>query len=321
MLDLLRNVLERGHHGVSQWADREPPRSAVKLSNSYTAVAKQWWLFASWLCLFSLLFSRQLGSLARLSFSQDDASHIVFIPFISACVLFSERHKIFLDRSYDKIFSGTLLFLAVCVAVASRLVPSVSSLDLQLSGYILSLVLFWISGFALVFGKTACKAARFPLLFLLLMVPLPQFFLDRLIYILQVGSAWITGALFDLSGVPALREGLIFHLPNVSIEIAKECSGIRSSLAVLIITLLAVHFFLRGLWKKVVFLAGGLFIMILKNGIRIVSLTLLSIYVDPAFLYGRLHREGGIVFFIMGLLLLLPLLKLLQCGGSLPHRS
>jgi hypothetical protein len=46
--------------------------------------------------------------------------------------------------------------------------------------------------------------------------------------------------------------------------------------------------------------------MILKNGIRIATLTLLAMYVDPSFLTGRVHREGGVVFFRMSLLLLLP---------------
>jgi exosortase/archaeosortase family protein len=56
--------------------------------------------------------------------------------------------------------------------------------------------------------------------------------------------------------------------------------------------------------------------MILKNGIRIATLTLLSIYVDPGFLRGRLHRDGGIVFFLLGLLLLYPVLLFLQHGES-----
>ena len=63
--------------------------------------------------------------------------------------------------------------------------------------------------------------------------------------------------------------------------------------------------------------------MVLKNGVRIFTLTLLASYVDPGFLYGRLHREGGVVFFLLGLLLLAPLLWVLQrsekkalAGGS-----
>jgi hypothetical protein len=37
-------------------------------------------------------------------------------------------------------------------------------------------------------------------------------------------------------------------------------------------------------------------------------------YVDPGFLTGRLHHQGGIVFFLIGLLLLLPVLWFLQRG-------
>jgi exosortase/archaeosortase family protein len=51
---------------------------------------------------------------------------------------------------------------------------------------------------------------------------------------------------------------------------------------------------------------------ILKNAIRIVSLTLLSVHVDPGFLTGQLHHEGGIVFFALALALTFPILVLLR---------
>src|SRR5262249_18394057 len=72
------------------------------------------------------------------------------------------------------------------------------------------------------------------------------------------------------------------------------------------------YFYLDTFWKRAVLVVAGLFVMILKNGVRIVTLTLLASYVDPAFLYGRLHREGGVVFFLLGFLLLAPLVWLLQ---------
>ena len=247
-----------------------------------------------------------------MSLSDNDVSYLVFIPFITAGILFIERRKISLSLSYRRTFGCGLLFLAIFFALTSLFDSSPSLFGLRLSGYVFSLVLFWISGFALIFGTAVCKFARFPLMFLLLMVPLPNFILDHIIYFLQVSSAWITGILFDFLGVPVLRDGLVFHLPSVNIEVARECSGIRSSLAGLVVALLAGHFFFRSFWSKAVFLVGGFFIMILKNGIRITSLTLLGIYVDPSFLYGRLHHQGGMVFFILGLLLLAPLLKALQ---------
>jgi exosortase len=288
-------------------------------SNTYRGVKRRWLLFAGWFVLTSLLFAKPLVALVRMSLSSDDVSYLILIPFIGGLVLFIERRQIILHLSYDKVFSGCLLTLACFVMLASLLEGGASSLDLQLSGYILSLVLFWVAGFIFLFGKPAFKAGYFPLLFLFLMVPPPQFLLDHVIQILQTGSAWVTGALFDLLGVPVLREGFVFHLASVNIEVAKECSGIRSSMALLILALLVAHFHLTSFWKKVLFLACGLLMMILKNGIRIVCLTLLAMHVDPGFLYGRLHHHGGIFFFILSLLLLWPILWLLQRGEVAPH--
>jgi exosortase len=170
----------------------------------------------------------------------------------------------------------------------------------------------WIAGFAFFFGRTAFSQARFPLAFLLLAIPIPDFFLDKAIYLLQKGSAEIAAILFDWSGVPVLREGFVFHLAHVNIEVARECSGIRSSLALLILAILVAYFYLKTFWKQVVLVAAGLFVMILKNGVRIVTLTLLASYVDPGFLYGRLHHQGGVFFFLLGLLMLAPLLWFLE---------
>lgn len=200
--------------------------------------------------------------------------------------------------------------------LALRLAGHLPALGLQLSGWILSLYLIWVGGFALLFGKATIKAGSFPLLFLLLMVPIPGFLLDHIIRMLQEGSAGITGAFFDLVGVPVLREGLVFHLAGVNIEVAKECSGIRSSMALIVLALLVSHFRLRNFWNKFLFVLCGLFMMILKNGIRIATLTLLAEYVDPSFLFGRLHHEGGIFFFLLALLLLLPILLFLQWTES-----
>jgi exosortase len=273
----------------------------------------RWRLLFAWIVLSLLLFLKPVVAVVRLSLSQDDASYLVIIPFISAAVLYLERHKIVQQTSIDKMLGGTFLLLAgLAVLISSHLGKSNPLLGLQLSGWILALVLFWVSGFAFLFGKAALKAAHFPFLFLLLMVPIPTFVLDRIIFVLQEGSAWITGALFDLVGVPALREGLVFHLARVNIEVAKECSGIRSSMALFILALLVTHFQLRSFWNKIAFIIFGLFITILKNGVRIATLTLLAVYVDPGFLFGRLHHQGGIVFFLLALLLLLPLLFFLR---------
>ena len=100
-------------------------------------------------------------------------------------------------------------------------------------------------------------------------------------------------------------------LPKFVIEIADECSGIRSSIALLLTSLMVGHMFLRTWWKKALLVAAIFPMAMLKNGIRIVSLSLLASYVDPGFLTGQLHHDGGIVFFLLSLALLAPLFLLL----------
>jgi hypothetical protein len=49
-----------------------------------------------------------------------------------------------------------------------------------------------------------------------------------------------------------------------------------------------------------------------KNGIRIITLSLLGNYVDPRILSSSLHKEGGLPFFILGLALMAPILFFLR---------
>src|SRR5215472_2804429 len=280
--------------------------------NGLTPSGKRWLFFSAWVVLSLFVLIKPVTELVRLSLSQDDASHLVLIPCIGAVILYLGRHKISENAATDWVLGGTFLLPAGLVVFGSHFVKSAPQLGLQLSGSILALVLIWVAGFSICWGKASLRAAQFPFLFLLLMVPIPPSVLDRIIVLLQEGSAWITGAFFDLVGVPALREGLVFHLARVNIEVAKECSGIRSSMALLILALLVAHFQLKSFWNKLLFIVFGVFMMILKNGVRIATLTLLAVYVNPDFLFGRLHHQGGVVFFLLALLLLLPVLFFLQ---------
>ena len=282
------------------------------MNNSHAPLNKQWFLFSGWVVFSVLLFLGPVLALVRLALSQDDHSHLVIIPLLSAILLYLERDMLPSQPSGDKSPGAISLLLAAGIALGLHYGVVSKGSDLRLSGWILALALVWIAGFAFLFGKAGLRAAYFPFLFLLLMVPIPNFLLDRIIFFLQQGSAWIAGVLFDIAGVPALREGLVFHLAKVSIEVAKECSGIRSSMALFIVALLVAHFRLRNFWNKVFFVVFGLFLMILKNGVRIATLTLLAVYVNPDFLFGRLHHQGGVVFFLLALLLLLPVLFFLQ---------
>jgi exosortase/archaeosortase family protein len=69
---------------------------------------------------------------------------------------------------------------------------------------------------------------------------------------------------------------------------------------------------LRSGWDKLFFVVSMIPILVIKNGVRIVTLYLLAAYVNPAFLHGWVHTTGGIVFYLLGLILLIPVPVLLR---------
>jgi exosortase len=115
-----------------------------------------------------------------------------------------------------------------------------------------------------------------------------------------------------LGRVPYLRRGLVFDLPGVSIQVAEECSGIRSTLALFITTALAGALFLKSNWRRLLLLIVVVPIAIVKNGLRIATLSTLAIYVNPAFLTGNLHHHGGVLFFLLALVPMALLLIFLE---------
>ena len=275
--------------------------------------SNRWLIFGVWVLISLALFAKPVYGLFLLANQDETASHILLIPFITAWLLYTDRKQLPPE--------GALKIWPVVLFFAPSLLMALFSLNCQdcdsktrLSGYALSLILLVVAGFIVALGAATAKSSWFALAFLLFAIPIPDRFLAKIIYGLQAGSAAVAELFFNLSGAPVLRQGFVFRLPVMSIEVAKECSGIRSSLALLILALLVAHFSFRPFWKKLAFVAAGLCMMLIKNGIRIAALTLLANYVNPAFLTGSLHHQGGIVFFLIGLVLLIPVYWALRKG-------
>lgn len=262
--------------------------------------------------MFLIGFWTPLQTLVQVSFQSEQYSHILLIPFVSGYLLYKRRTTIFQNVKY-RFDLGTIPLLAgaMVLYVVNWQSGSLSQND-SLSLTMIGLVTLGLGGFLCFYGVHAFREALFPLMFLFLMVPFPDFLLAKTIRLLQVGSAEATHWFFDLAGVPVFREELRFSLPGITIEIAKECSGIRSSLALIITSLLAGHLFLRSSGKKVVLSAVVFPLIIVKNGLRIFTLSSLAVYVDRAFLTGWLHKQGGIVFFALVVTILGAVLWVLQ---------
>jgi exosortase len=236
------------------------------------------------------------------------ASQIILIPFITAMLIYLNRSKIFQTVDYSVIPGMLLMVPGVGLLIASTIVGAHQTKGDHLALITSSIVILWLGGFLFFYGPTAFTTAIFPLLFLVFFIPIPSVILDPTIEFLRRGSADMAFIIFRLTGMPIFRDGFFFQLPTLTIEVAKECSGIRSGISIVISSLLAGHLFLRSWWRRSVLVIIAVPVLLFKNALRISMLSYLAVYDDPKWLEGKLHQEGGIGFFVLGLLVLYPVL-------------
>ena len=262
--------------------------------------------FVSWLLASCIVYRAALSNLIHYALAQDVASHILLVLPISASVIYLQRREVFADVHSSYVAGLALLVVAIVVGWLAYAQRAHEELWLK----IIALLLLWISGFTAFYGTDAVRRARFALCFLVLLIPVPAALVEKAIVFLQSGSAFIAAWLFAIVHVPVFREGLVFHIPTLDLEIARECSGIRSSMVLLVTALVLSHFALRSSLAKSLFVLSVIPLVILKNGVRIVTISLLTIYVNRGFLHGWLHKSGGIVFYLLALVMLATILKL-----------
>jgi exosortase len=266
-------------------------------------------IFGAYCAVVALVSWRVFRELFDLSRSDPSASHVLLIPLVTIALFARDRSMLSAARFAPG--AGAIAIVAgLLLAWGFQTVPSGPTGGLTLRAA--AVVILWLGGFLLFYGPRALRAGLFPLLFLGFMIPIPHVILDGVTEFLKVGTTETISRLFSLVGTPYHREAFVFHLPKVTIEVADECSGIRSTLALVMTALLVGYFCLRSPWKRALLVLAIVPVTILKNAIRIVTLSLLSIHVDRSFLDGRLHHDGGIVFFLLSLAVLHPLFLLLR---------
>lgn len=185
----------------------------------------------------------------------------------------------------------------------------------------LFVVLIVASGY-LFLGSRFMSQNLLPMSLLAFLVPFPLPFERGLESLLQHGSAYGAGLLFSVFGTPVARQELLLHLPGITLEVAPECSGIRSSLVLFMVSLVAGHLFLNRVWKKTVLAAIVLPLGIARNALRIFTIGMLCVHVDPAMIHSWVHRQGGPLFFALSFVPFFAVLLLLrrrtQSVGQIP---
>ncbi|MDB6169014.1 MAG: exosortase VPDSG-CTERM-specific [Verrucomicrobia bacterium] len=250
-------------------------------------------------------FAVPLYRLLRFSIGHELYSHIVLIPVISAYLVWQLRATLPPPTAPRRGLAAALFAAGFAILLSTlvivRTVPRLAAEDI-LAVTTLAFLCMLAGALAWHLGRATFRLLLFPLCFLAFMIPLPVAALDWVEGMLQIGSAIAARAYFALAGTTVFSRGLIFQLPGITLQVAPECSGIHSSLALLITSILAGYFFLRSPARRWILALAVIPLALLRNGFRVFVIGELCVRFGPHMIDSYIHRHGGPIFFVLSLI-------------------
>lgn len=254
---------------------------------------------------FLLLYYQVVLRLVEYWETNPNYSHGYFIPFLAGFMIWSKRQEIFQNEIDPKILWGGLLILAgllqmVLGSVGTQFFLKATSMIAILLGISL---FFW--------GMPVTLKLLVPILYLIFMIPLPGIIWNQLAFPLSLMASKVAANVIDLMGLSILREGNILQLPNVTLQVAEACSGLRSLTTLFALSALVAYLsYLRRSLKLIIFFSA-IPIALVGNVVRLTATAVLARYFGPDMAKGFIHEFSGWVLFVLGLILLIMLHNLL----------
>ncbi len=235
--------------------------------------------------------------------SNDDYSHGYFVPLFSAYVLWSNREKLHLRNPSPTLASDLAVGITLLLAGLALRVAGIYLRVLTFEA--LSLIPFLVGAVVILTGRELLRWFVPAALFLVFMIPLPQFLSGQMSGLLQTLATGVSTFALQTLGVPAVAEGNIISLSTGTIGVAEACSGLRMLYAFFALTLGACLVIDRSLIEKVFIAASAVPIAIAANCIRIVATGLAYEYFDPHTAEYIFHDVAGWLMMPLGFLILM----------------
>ena len=231
-------------------------------------------------------------------YRDDNYSHGFIIPLISGYFVY-ERRTTLKSADVNPWNAGVLIIIAGLLQLI------VGFLGAELFTMRLSLIVVLIGMVLYFFGKDVFKSVRLPLLYLIFMIPLPYIIYDSIAFPLKLFVAKYSVMLLKLIGIAVWREGNIIMLPDIMLEVADACSGIRSLMSLLALSVAFAFLSRTSNAKKWIIVLSALPIAVVTNGLRVIITGIVAQYWSAKAAEGFFHEFAGLLIFALAAAVLL----------------
>lgn len=216
----------------------------------------------------------------------EDFSYGLLLPFVSAYLVYLKWPELRRTRWQPSWVGLAFMALGFSLYLAGKLAAEYYSTRVSFTIFIAGILL--LTG-----GWRILRLLAFPLLLLILMLPLPGIIVGTLTMPLQLISSRLAAFFLRALGCPLVLHGNVIDLGIRQLQVAAACSGLRYILSLLALGIIYCYFYQRRLWKGVVLLISLVPAAILANALRVAAM---GIY--PALQEGFLHSFSGWLIFI-----------------------
>jgi exosortase len=123
--------------------------------------------------------------------------------------------------------------------------------------------------------------------------------MDRITFPMQLFASKVAANTLYLIGIPVLREGNVMLLANTSLEVAEACSGIRSLISLLALSIVFAYLSQKETWKRILLVLSTFPIAIIANAARVSGTGILAHYYGDSVAQGFFHGFSGWILFVV----------------------
>lgn len=255
------------------------------------------------------LYYPTLYETALIAWSDEDYSHGLLLPFISAYLIWDLRKQGRLKRSEVTPRFSWLGLLLLGGGLLLYFVGRTSELHYPT----------WVSFFPtligtvfLLFGTRQALPLALPLGLNIMAKPLPDVLLPKLFGSFQALAARTSATLLDRMEIPVHLLGNIIEVPGMKLLVEEACSGMRSIMALLTVAMLVIYLTENHAWVRILIVVLSVALALALNVLRVTVTGLMAYSVGPAAAQGFMHSFSGMVTFIVGLVVLYATAELLH---------
>lgn len=243
-----------------------------------------------WLAPFALAFAPTVAWLyGHWTSSVYRNGHGIFVPFVMAYLAWEYLKQD--DDPEPRSSAWGFAFLLPAFALLALDAPIRTQ---AASGLALVLALPGLS--LLLLGARRTHALALPLALGLFMLPIPAGALAPIHPVLQKITAIGTGHLLPLIGVSTAREGLILHVPDVTVQVAENCSGFASLYASILTAIVLVNL-IRSPRRRLALALAVVPLALVVNIVRVAALVLLAMAYGVEIIDTWVHPATGVAVF------------------------